>query len=232
MLDETSVEGKTITAAMKLAADRSWTEITLRDVALSAGLTLSDLRGRVSSKTDILIGLLKAADGEVLRNAEQVDLSQAPRDRLFEVLMSRFDTLEPYKAGLKSVAQSASFTPIIVRHILASQAWMLTVAGINADGISGGVKTAGLASVYAQTFRTWLADDDLGLARTMAALDRHLRRGERTISSMSEACKCARQARRALGNVLMCAVTGSRRSTQADPSPDGPEHENGERLNV
>ena len=34
------------------------------------------------------------------------------------------------------------------------------------------------------TNRTWLKDDDPGLARTMAALDRRLRRGEQTLSSI------------------------------------------------
>jgi ubiquinone biosynthesis protein COQ9 len=32
--------------------------------------------------------------------------------------------------------------------------------------------------VYARVFPIWLDDDDAGLAKTMAALDRHLRRGE------------------------------------------------------
>jgi hypothetical protein len=43
-----------------------------------------------------------------------------------------------------------------------------------------------LAAIYAATFRTWLADDDPGLARTMAALDRRLRRGERTLNTLDE----------------------------------------------
>ena len=62
----------------------------------------------------------------------------------------------------------------------------LRAAGISAEGLEGQVRAAGLAAVYASVFRTWLSDDDPGLARTMAALDRRLRRGERTLNTLDE----------------------------------------------
>jgi hypothetical protein len=68
-----------------------------------------------------------------------------------------------------------------VHALVGSSAWMLRAARIEPDGIDGRVRTAGLSAVYASAFRTWLDDDDPGLARTMAALDRRLRRGERTL---------------------------------------------------
>ena len=40
--------------------------------------------------------------------------------------------------------------------------------------------------VYASVFGVWLEDDDPGLARTMAALDRRLRRGERTLRGVEQ----------------------------------------------
>jgi hypothetical protein len=63
---------------------------------------------------------------------------------------------------------------------------MLRAAGIAAEGLEGQVRTAGLAAVYASVLRTWLNDDDPGLARTMAVLDRRLRRGERTLNMLDE----------------------------------------------
>ena len=44
----------------------------------------------------------------------------------------------------------------------------------------------GSASTYASVFRVWLEDDDPGLAKTMAALDRRLRRGERTLGGIEQ----------------------------------------------
>ncbi|KAB2864417.1 MAG: TetR/AcrR family transcriptional regulator, partial [Bauldia sp.] len=42
--------------------------------------------------------------------------------------------------------------------------------------------------VYAEAMRTWLDDDAPDLARTMAALDRALRRGERAMQMVSNLC--------------------------------------------
>jgi hypothetical protein len=65
--------------------------------------------------------------------------------------------------------------------------WMLEAAGIGTDGATGGLRVAGLAAVYASVFRVWLEDDDPGHARTMAALDRRLRRGERSLRNFGQA---------------------------------------------
>jgi hypothetical protein len=63
---------------------------------------------------------------------------------------------------------------------------MLTAAGIDTSGPRGAVRIAGLSSVYASVFRIWLEDEDPGLARTMAALDRRLRSGERTLTTVED----------------------------------------------
>lgn len=193
MLDQTTTHGKAIAAALRLAAERPWADISLRDIADAAGVTLADLRGDVDSKAAVLTGLLAAIDDHVLRTAPRPDMNEAPRDRLFEVLMSRFDALAPYKAGLKSIAAAAPLDASLIKQSLASQAWMLQAAGIDAEGIGGGIKTLGLATLYAQVFKIWLDDDDPGLARTMAALDRRLRSGERAIAGVDEALKGAQR---------------------------------------
>jgi hypothetical protein len=54
---------------------------------------------------------------------------------------------------------------------------MLSAADISAAGPKGILRGQGLALLYASVLRTWLDDDDPGLARTMAALDRALSRG-------------------------------------------------------
>ena len=51
------------------------------------------------------------------------------------------------------------------------------------------MRVAGLGMIYASVFGIWLEDDDPGLARTMAALDRRLRRGERTCAAWSRSAR-------------------------------------------
>lgn len=194
MLDEATVTGRVIAAAMRCAADRSWSAVSLREIADAAGVSLAEMRENgVAGKSDILIELVGAADRHVLESAPAPDLSQPARDRLFEVIMCRLDALEPYKAGLRSVAQSAPADFRLCRHALASQGWMLEAGGVSSDGIAGHLKAAGLATIYAQVMRVWLDDESPGLARTMAALDRRLRRGEQAVAGLDRAARgCCR----------------------------------------
>src|SRR5262249_58755350 len=59
-----------------------------------------------------------------------------------------------------------------------SQQWMLTAADVGAAGPRGMLRAQGLAVLLASVLRTWVDDDDPGHARTMAALDRALARGQ------------------------------------------------------
>ena len=186
MLDLTTMNGRIVAAALKLAGECPWSDVTLTDIAKAAQVSLLDLRRAFGSKAEILTTFVRAVDDEVLARAPERTSEQGPRDALFEVIMSRFDVLAAYKSALKSIAGSWPADPSLLSALASSQAWMLRAAGISAEGLDGQLRAAGLGAVYASVFRTWLDDDDPGLARTMAALDRRLRRGERTLSSLDE----------------------------------------------
>ena len=66
---------------------------------------------------------------------------------------------------------------------------MLTAADIGAGGPRGMLRAQGLALLFAQVLRTWVEDDDPGLARTMAALDRALARGQRWSGFLDDLCR-------------------------------------------
>jgi len=97
-------------------------------------------------------------------------------------MLRRFEFLAPYKAALRSIAAAPPSGPqewlTFLNSTLQSQSWILAAAGLEPRGVRGDFQRLGLARIYADTFRIWLKDDDPGLARTMAALDRKLRDGE------------------------------------------------------
>ncbi len=66
---------------------------------------------------------------------------------------------------------------------------MLTAAGIGASGPRGMLRAQGLALLFGSVLRTWVRDDDPGLARTMAALDRALGRGQRFAGLLDDLCR-------------------------------------------
>ncbi len=196
MIDETTPKGRIVASALRLAAERPWREVTLAEIAQRAGLGLADLRQSFSSKSDILAAFAREIDDQTLRAAPKRSEGQSARDAIFEVVMSRFDQLAPYRAALRSILRDTLPDPVLARSALSSQHWMLEAAGVDTSRPAGAVRVIGLASVYGSVARTWLDDDDPGLARTMAALDRRLRSGERSLRMLDDvagvACRVAR----------------------------------------
>jgi AcrR family transcriptional regulator len=186
MFDQFTLKGRILAAALECAGKKGWDEVTLLDIAEAAKLPLVDLRGEFSSKTAILAALLRAVDDEVLKRAPKRTEGQTSRDALFDIVMTRFDVLAPCKKALRSIYASGPADLALARPVLSSMHWMLEAAGIGTDGPAGSLRVTGLAAVYASVFRTWLDDDDPGHARTMAALDRRLRRGESAIRNVEQ----------------------------------------------
>jgi AcrR family transcriptional regulator len=186
MLDQSTAKGRLLAAALDQAAKKPWGDVTLLDIAEGAGVPLADLRTEFTGKTDIIAALLRAVDDEVLKRTPSRSEGQEKRDALFDIIMTRFDVLGPYKPALKSIYASGAADFSLAGPYLASQHWMLQSAGIGTDGATGALRVAGLGLTYASVFRIWLEDDDAGLARTMAALDRRLRRGQQTLDGLEQ----------------------------------------------
>jgi AcrR family transcriptional regulator len=184
MLDQLTTKGRLVAAAMRLAAERPWREVSLTDIAEAAGVSLVDVRNELPGKGELLAAFVRMVDDAVLDRAPKRSTTESPRDAVFDVIMSRFDVLAEYKPALKSIAASWQLDPQVTRAVARSQSWMLRAAGISADGVEGQLRAAGLGTVYASVYRTWLDDDDPGSAKTMAALDRRLRRGEEVLKSV------------------------------------------------
>ena len=182
MVRKAEIPQHLIDTALRLAAERGWAGLSLGDIAAEAKLPLSKIYPVFSSKAAILAGFSTMIDAKVLAELDEEDEEGDARDRLFDVLMSRFDALQPYRAGLGNIlydllrdpAAAACALPGLQR----SMALMLEAAGLSASGPKGLIRIKGLAAIYLASLRVWLRDDSLDMAKTMAALDGYLRRVE------------------------------------------------------
>lgn len=170
--------------ALKLAEELGWEHVTLRDIADAAGVGLVQLHADFADKTDILVCLGRIIDARVLEAAGDVqDHEASPRDRLFDVLMERYEILNDYRGGIVAVLQSFRFDPkqavISCPHLCRSMSWMLEVSGIDTNGIKGALKVSGLTGVYVKVLKVWIGDESPDLGKTMAALDKDLGRVEK-----------------------------------------------------
>ena len=172
-----------VDAFMALLAEKPIERIGFAEIAKAAGVSLSDLRATFASTRAILAAPMKEIDRAVLAGGDAEMAEEPPRERLFDVLMRRLEVLAPHKDAVRSLVRSATRNPGLAFALnglaVRSQQWMLTAADIGASGPRGMLRAQGLALLFASVLRTWINDEDEGLARTMAALDRGLARGQR-----------------------------------------------------
>ena len=170
-----------IDTALNLAAEKGWRDLALADIAQAAGMSLAELYGLHSSKQAILDAYRRGIDRAVLADAEVPE--GTAKDRLFDVLMSRLDKLEPHKAGLVRIGEDSARDPLAVicglGRLEHSMAAMLEAAGISAGGFRGVLRTKGLSAVYLSALWAWFKDETADKSKTMAALDKALGRAER-----------------------------------------------------
>ena len=174
-----------VDALMGLAAERPYGEIGIADIAERAEVTLAEFRDLFPSKGAILAAFAKRIDRTVL-DGVGTELDDEPvRERVLDILMRRFDALLPYRDALRSIGRDLRGDPLSMAamHQVAmnSQRFMLAAAGVDTQDALGPLKLQGAVAVFARAFETFLDDDEEGLARTMARLDRELDKGERLL---------------------------------------------------
>ncbi|MHB2167066.1 TetR family transcriptional regulator [Alsobacter sp. R-9] len=188
-----SVRDRVIDATMALAAEHDWDAFDLREIAEAADASLAELRDAFPSKGAVLGGLARRVDRIVLDGTGD-DLDEEPaRERLFDVLMRRLDALAPYRAGLRRMRPDVARDPLSLAALnqltVNSMRYMLAAAKIDTAGPMGALKAQGAALLWARVLDAWLDDDDPGLARTMAVLDRELRRAGQIVGGLSDLCR-------------------------------------------
>lgn len=177
-----SIRDRIIEATMELAAERDWDQFGVSDVATRAGVSLAEFRDAFPSKGAVLAGLSRKIDHIVLDGTSNDLSEESVKERLFDILMRRLDAMTPYRLGLEAVAEHVRKDPLMAtalnRVAMNSMRFMLEASGIDTEKRLGTLKIQGLVLAWMRVLNTWFKDNDPGLARTMAALDRELGRGE------------------------------------------------------
>lgn len=172
-----------IDAALGLIATHGWRGVSLAAIAAAAELPILRVYRTFPSKQAILCGFHRRVDETVMAEPPPAEPDERPRDRLFDLLMRRFDALQPHKAALEVLRRELPGNPLTAlcagTSLLRSMRWMLEAADIPTGGFRGVVATKLAAAAYLSAMRIWQRDESPDLGRTMAALDARLRRIER-----------------------------------------------------
>ena len=175
-----------VDAGLVEAGAVGWRQVSMDAVAARAGVALGEALLLVPSKKHLMLAFLARIDERTLGPVTKLAAEDSPRDRLFEILMRRFDALnerrEEAKAVITGVARDPASAVAGLCRLRRSFVGILEAAGIGASGPCGCVRVAGLKAIAAVGLRAWMTDDSADLAKTMAALDRALDRAEKLAS--------------------------------------------------
>jgi AcrR family transcriptional regulator len=168
-----------IDAALTLAGQLGWRLVRLDDIADSAGIDMATLYRTLPSKTAIIGAYMRRID-EAVAAGGPVDANDPVKDRLFDVIMRRFDALQPDREGVAAIARDLTTDPAALICLFGnrrrSSNWMLELSGLGSDGFKGRLRAGGLELILLSTMRVWLQDDSRDMSSTMAHLDRQLTR--------------------------------------------------------
>jgi AcrR family transcriptional regulator len=168
-----------VTAAFRMAGEEGWHKVNAAAAARAAGLSVAEARARFPSRASILLRFGRMADQVALRDAPT---EGSVRDRLFDLLMQRFDFLQDHREGVRALLRSLPYDPLTAALLACSTTrsmrWMLQGAGVDATGPRGDLQTHGLLAVWLWAVRAWEKDESEDLSGTMAAVDSGLQRAE------------------------------------------------------
>jgi AcrR family transcriptional regulator len=175
---------RALDAFLRLIADKGFAQVSLREVAESAGLGVAELYRLYPDKVALAAAFMARIDAEVLAGtSKQSDPEETARDRLFDVLMRRYDVLRPHRAALAAIRRAATRDPLLAIELgpalRRSMAAMLEAASLPSEGLSGALRQNGLLAIHYAVSRVFDRDETTDLSKTMAALDGRLKMAER-----------------------------------------------------
>ncbi len=184
--NSTKIRNRILSAALDVAASHPWEFVAIRQIADSAGLTVNEVTARFQSKSDIVAAIIDALDSEVEDVFSKVDQDSPMRDRLFDVLMERIELANQNRAAhisfFKSFGWTKEATCADIAVLKSSMTRMAKCAGLDTEGLFGGMYLSGLSLAYLWVLITWVNDASPDLGKTMAELDRTLGRAESLVN--------------------------------------------------
>lgn len=156
---------------MDILANEGWAALTAEAIGDRLGVKADLVRGFVANQVELLALL-----GEQVNAAMHAGgpVEGSGRDKLFELLMRRYEALQPYRKAVANVVAAVPEEPFLP--LLMTPVFNIALEQIleRADLPSGPLHRLGLGMAAALAFRVWLEDEGADLAKTMAELDRRL----------------------------------------------------------
>jgi ubiquinone biosynthesis protein COQ9 len=184
--DQNNPADRLVDATLAHVAAFGWRGIEVADVAERAGLRPDEAYALCPDRVQLLNMFARRVDlASVAGAGTPPEGFEARYDMLLDILMHRFETMNPHRSIVSRVLTEVVREPDTLLGVLPqsqrSFAFLAGAAGFPNSGWQGVVFAKALSAVWLSTQRIWLKDESDDLSETMAALDRNLRRAMDTL---------------------------------------------------
>jgi len=170
-------------ALLDLVETQGWIDLSVDEIAEHAGVPIAEAHRVYASKTAVLLGLTRAIDERILSSLDADPLEGSAKDRLFDIVMRRFDVLKADRNAYRRLMRQLPATPNAFAALLCqlrrSLSLTLEAAGISASGLKGALRLKGLLAIYVAGLRAFANDESDDLSKTMAEIDKRLGQAEK-----------------------------------------------------
>lgn len=170
-------------AAMDIAGREGWAAATPAAIAVETHLSVSDVTKAYADIWQVLQDVMT----DIAHSTEDTVrdyMTENWRDNLHEILMTRFDFAQEYRAALKTLPTFAARHPRhsagMAKHLYESMQRMLELSGIEESHITPPA-IAAFTLIYVSLIDRWGKDDTADMSPTMAAIDKRLGWFERAL---------------------------------------------------
>ena len=175
------IKQKLINSILSLLKNKTFSKITMKEIYFSAKIHPPEAYKVVKNKKDILILINNYFNEEVYKKTYNIKGSNV-NDRIFEILMTRFEVLNIHRVAvikifdylIKKPDMFIFFAPLMIDSLKN----ILELSESKSDGFFGKMKVEGFLIVYISIFLVWKKDKTKNLEKTMVAIDNHLKKAE------------------------------------------------------
>ena len=183
MKKKTFSQAELIKYSFDLIEKEGWSSFSFNKLSKSLNTELNIVKDLLKSKKQLLIIFSEYIDEEVMKNVDINDLKDnSVRDNLFELLMLRFEKLQPFKTSLRILLNDLKSKPgdlkKIYKKIINSLDFYMEISNSKKNFIFDLIKLNSIFLIYSLTFKTWINDESKDMSITMAELDKWLSKAE------------------------------------------------------
>lgn len=188
-----------IDKALEMIAQKGWRETTTEAVIAASGVTEQAFFSEFDGLLSVVVAGSRRVNAAMFEARADFDADESTRDRLFALVMARFDAGKPWHKAIGELNLAAPKDPVLAaaagKVLMQGSALVLKSAGISTSGPLGFARiNAFMVGVLWPAARVWLRDDSEDFATTMAELDQRLARAERVATWFGPKSGCGKPA--------------------------------------